>query len=447
MQNTLQPAVADVTEDQAKKLASRLAKQAEAGEVESQQFKDDLVKHCRYQEFWRGKGKKLREGKHSRVLAPLIAALPEGQRALAVQGKADATSAQPQSSTATGAPTTMLAATTAVAPSAKASASSNASSGFQVKRRRFSTKTAPSLRRRIAASSTNIASATAIPAHSSSSRTRPIQTINPYPPAIGETILVLEKRFFEMMLSGAKTLEIRPMCYKPRTWHVGHGGLIFGTITLGPGEIIATNKIWHALRHRHHHDKADLPHKRTCALPVTDPKMFCATIPYVHHQGSIGTCRYEPVESGLGAMKRPAAKLLEVFAGEASKATKMQKHSADNDDGGFYQEMSDLFDSHESGTAPVARAPTAGSNQRMGTAEADEARLADLIMEYDFHGAAALKSKMDDRMQELQNQLAGLDTDDEAVASLRAELEEYHTAMARLTSRKLETKLKRMHRN
>ena len=159
----------------------------------------------------------------------------------------------------------------------------------------------------------------------------------------------------------------------------GAWGLIFGTITLGPGEIIATNKIWHALRDRHHHDKADLPHKRTCALPVTDPKMFRATIPYVHHQGSIGTCRYEPVESGLGAMKRPAAKLLEVFAGEASKATKMQKHSADNDDGGFYQEMSDLFDSHESGTAPVARAPAAGSNQRMGTAEADEARLADFM--------------------------------------------------------------------
>ena len=60
--------VADASEDQAKKLASRLAKQAEADEVESQQFKDDLVKYCRYQEFWRGTGKKLREGKHSRVL-------------------------------------------------------------------------------------------------------------------------------------------------------------------------------------------------------------------------------------------------------------------------------------------------------------------------------------------------------------------------------------------
>ena len=87
MQN--QPPAKLVSPDKAKKLAIRLALQAEAGEVESQQFKDDLVKYCRYQASCLGQGKKLREGKHVRVLAPLIAALPEGQRALGLHVSAE----------------------------------------------------------------------------------------------------------------------------------------------------------------------------------------------------------------------------------------------------------------------------------------------------------------------------------------------------------------------
>ena len=87
MQN--QPPAKLVSPDKAKKLAIRLALQAEAGEVESQQFKDDLVKYCRYQASCLGQGKKLREGKHVRVLAPLIAALLEGQRALGLHVSAE----------------------------------------------------------------------------------------------------------------------------------------------------------------------------------------------------------------------------------------------------------------------------------------------------------------------------------------------------------------------
>ena len=87
MQN--QPPAKLVSPDKAKKLAFRLALQAEAGKVESQQFKDDLVKYCRYQASCLGQGKKLREGKHVRVLAPLIAALPEGQRALGLHVSAE----------------------------------------------------------------------------------------------------------------------------------------------------------------------------------------------------------------------------------------------------------------------------------------------------------------------------------------------------------------------
>ena len=87
MQN--QHPATDVSPDKTKKLAIRLARQAEAGEVESQQFKDDLVKYYLYQAKCFGRGKKLREGKHPRILAALIAALLEGQRALALRASAE----------------------------------------------------------------------------------------------------------------------------------------------------------------------------------------------------------------------------------------------------------------------------------------------------------------------------------------------------------------------
>ena len=74
--------MAALTEDRAKKLASSLARRVEAGETESHQFQDDLLKFYRYQEAQRAAGKKTREGKHSAKLAPLIAALPAEQRAL-----------------------------------------------------------------------------------------------------------------------------------------------------------------------------------------------------------------------------------------------------------------------------------------------------------------------------------------------------------------------------
>ena len=70
-----------ITDDQAKKLAASLAKRV-AGAADDAEFNEDLAKYHQYQESQRRQGKKLREGKHSRELAPLIAALPKGQRAL-----------------------------------------------------------------------------------------------------------------------------------------------------------------------------------------------------------------------------------------------------------------------------------------------------------------------------------------------------------------------------
>ena len=58
-------------------------------------------------------------------------------------------------------------------------------------------------------------------------------------------------------------------------------------------------------------------------------------------------------------------------------------------------------------------------------------------MEDDSRGAAVLKRNMDDRMQELQSRLAKIDADDDTVASLRAEWEEYQSVKLRQTARQL----------
>lgn len=74
---------------QAKRLAARLTMQAKDGSTDTQGFREDLLKYHAYQQEQRAAGKQTRGGKHSAQLAPLIAALPEKQRALGLHVSAE----------------------------------------------------------------------------------------------------------------------------------------------------------------------------------------------------------------------------------------------------------------------------------------------------------------------------------------------------------------------
>ena len=63
--------------------------QAKDGSTDAQGFREDLLKYHAYQQEQRAAGKQTRAGKHSAQLAPLIAALPEKQRALGLHVSAE----------------------------------------------------------------------------------------------------------------------------------------------------------------------------------------------------------------------------------------------------------------------------------------------------------------------------------------------------------------------
>ena len=140
--------------------------------------------------------------------------------------------------------------------------------------------------------------------------------VRAWEPTVGGRILVLDKRYFQMILEGTKTLEIRHQCLKSGLWHVGHHGEIYGTLHLGEGFQVMSDKDWIAKKALHRHPSDTLPYRRTCALPVSHPCQFEEVIRYVHHLGSIGTARYEP-----SAPKRKTTDLEESVAKRPAMAS------------------------------------------------------------------------------------------------------------------------------
>ena len=127
-----------------------------------------------------------------------------------------------------------------------------------------------------------------------------IPTTTPAPveahaPDVGGRILVLKPEYFHMMLRGDKVYEIRHLRLSPGVWHVGHSGQIYGVLSLGTGVKIETEDQWRAMQPQHRHPDTSRPYKQTWALPVSNPRMFQRPIGYVHHKGSVGTSKYEPV--------------------------------------------------------------------------------------------------------------------------------------------------------
>jgi hypothetical protein len=71
--------------------------------------------------------------------------------------------------------------------------------------------------------------------------------------------------------------------------------LIHGVATTLPAERIPSLERFAALLPLHHCDRDDMPYASTWALPLRDVRRIDPPIPYVHHPGSIGWCRFEPV--------------------------------------------------------------------------------------------------------------------------------------------------------
>jgi hypothetical protein len=135
-------------------------------------------------------------------------------------------------------------------------------------------------------------------------------------PSLGDSIMVLKEQWLELILSKRKVLEIRSANRVPGVYFLGckhlidgvATHLIHGVATTLPAERIPSFARFAALLPLHQYEQLEsMPYRNTWALPLRDVRRIHPPIPYVHHHGSIGWCRFEPVPGEVVGDEDPAS--------------------------------------------------------------------------------------------------------------------------------------------
>ena len=113
-------------------------------------------------------------------------------------------------------------------------------------------------------------------------------------PELGAPILVLKRKFWDLIADGVKSLEIRPLPFAARTRYIGRSGMLWGAVTFGDCQRIDSVDTWRALLGSHHWDVPVLPYKTTYALPVKSVEIFTTPVYYMRKRGQVGTAKYLP---------------------------------------------------------------------------------------------------------------------------------------------------------
>ena len=110
-------------------------------------------------------------------------------------------------------------------------------------------------------------------------------------PKPGDRILVVRPHWIRLILSGEKTLEIRSCNLSPAKYWLGHRGVIYGRVQLGPGILIDSVEAWIGLRQRHRVEAHQLPYNKTYGLPIQNARRV-RRVSYKHPRGAIGLVRF-----------------------------------------------------------------------------------------------------------------------------------------------------------
>jgi hypothetical protein len=111
-------------------------------------------------------------------------------------------------------------------------------------------------------------------------------------PEVGDRILVLKPKWLELILSGAKTLEIRGSRLQPGPAWLGTGGRIHGGAIIGAAVPITTAEQWRALLPEHGVETAEPMYKNTWGLPLAAVRRLREPVAYLHPRGAIGVVTY-----------------------------------------------------------------------------------------------------------------------------------------------------------
>ena len=111
--------------------------------------------------------------------------------------------------------------------------------------------------------------------------------------APGDRILIVKPCWLQLILSGAKTMEIRGTAYRPGKYWLGHQRQILAVAQLGKPLRVSTPEQWISLQPQHRVMRSDLPYKNTFALPIESVRPV-SPFPFRHPRGAINIVRYRP---------------------------------------------------------------------------------------------------------------------------------------------------------
>ena len=110
-------------------------------------------------------------------------------------------------------------------------------------------------------------------------------------PSVGDKILLLKWDWLQLILDRRKTMEIRGLPLRRGRYYLGFKKNIYGWVEFDDPQRIANLREWNQLRSRHLVQRADLPYKKTCGLPILQVERFSEPVPFFHPQGAVGIVR------------------------------------------------------------------------------------------------------------------------------------------------------------
>ena len=112
-------------------------------------------------------------------------------------------------------------------------------------------------------------------------------------PKPGDRIMILKDEWVKLILSGAKTLEVRSRRYKEGSYWIGCKEKIRGKCTLEKPLQIKDTSTWKQLRVQHCCNTDELPYKKTWVFQISNVEKVSPEIEYKHPKGAIGIVTYK----------------------------------------------------------------------------------------------------------------------------------------------------------
>ena len=112
-------------------------------------------------------------------------------------------------------------------------------------------------------------------------------------PKAGDKILVVKEPWLSLILSGAKTMELRGSALKAGTDYLGHKKTIYWVIVTGQPQYIMSDQQFQAMRNLHRVIGVR-PYKMTFGLPIVSCRAITPHVPYIHRRGAIGIVKFRP---------------------------------------------------------------------------------------------------------------------------------------------------------